>query len=280
MTLHSERCLIGRYPICSTLDKQRICVNTQLKSSKKQLKWNVCVQKSNSNDRYAIKCNVIVYNLVHIVSIPVINKWQSSIDFFLLASTQYHSSLWIKYRCPVQYFAEKHNDESETLQSVHTWMSTRGWDLLRYNNISYFDALERQTMGVNKYASTFAMASCKKVRKRVMIKQNVAWKNIWKYAIVFASTQLRIIRLRKYPIDPKAYLGRCYLVYQCLQQILFLFYQPSGNLSCGSDFMCSKKKETFQDLIEADSHECATIICLNTHSEKLKPIDHVLLKFA
>ena len=31
----------------------------------------------------------------------------------------------------------------------------------------------------------------------------------YKYAINFASTQLRITRLRKYPIDPKAYLGRC-----------------------------------------------------------------------
>ena len=30
-----------------------------------------------------------------------------------------------------------------------------------------------------------------------------------KYAIVFASKQLRMTRLRKYPIDPKAYLGRC-----------------------------------------------------------------------
>ena len=30
-----------------------------------------------------------------------------------------------------------------------------------------------------------------------------------KYAIDFASTQLRIIRLRKYPIDPKAYLELC-----------------------------------------------------------------------
>ena len=29
-----------------------------------------------------------------------------------------------------------------------------------------------------------------------------------KYAIVFASMQLRIARIRKYPIDPKAYLGR------------------------------------------------------------------------
>ena len=29
-----------------------------------------------------------------------------------------------------------------------------------------------------------------------------------RYAIVFASTQLRITTLRKFPIDPKAYLGR------------------------------------------------------------------------
>ena len=115
----------------STLDKQRICVNTQLKSSRKQLKWNVCVPKSNSNDGYAITCDVIAYHLVHFVSIRLINKCQSGIDFFLLASAQYHSSLWIKYRCPFQYFAEKHYDESETLQSVHTRMSTRGWDLLQ-----------------------------------------------------------------------------------------------------------------------------------------------------
>ena len=46
----------------STLDKQRICVNTQLKSSKKQIKLNVCVPKSNSNDRYAITCDVIAYH--------------------------------------------------------------------------------------------------------------------------------------------------------------------------------------------------------------------------
>ena len=65
----------------STLDKQRICVNTQLKSSKKQLKLNVCVRKSNSNDRYAITCDVIAYHLVHFVSIWVINKCQSGIDF-------------------------------------------------------------------------------------------------------------------------------------------------------------------------------------------------------
>ena len=64
----------------STLDKQRICVITQLKSSKKQL--NVCVPKSNSNDRYAITSDVIAYHLVHFVSIRLINKCQSGWFYF------------------------------------------------------------------------------------------------------------------------------------------------------------------------------------------------------
>ena len=51
--------------------------------------------KTNSNDRYAITCNVIEYHLVHFVSIWVINKCQSGIDFFLLA-TQYNSSFMNK----------------------------------------------------------------------------------------------------------------------------------------------------------------------------------------
>ena len=34
----------------------------------------------------------------------------------------------------------------------------------RNNKIREFDTLERQTMGVNKYASTFVMASCNKKR--------------------------------------------------------------------------------------------------------------------
>ena len=41
--------------------------------------------------------------------------------------------------------------ESETLQNNHA-------------RIREFDTLERQTMGVNKYASTFPMASCNKKR--------------------------------------------------------------------------------------------------------------------
>ena len=66
----------------SSLDKQRICVNTLLKSSKKQLKLNVCVPKSNSVDQYAITCDVIAYHLAHFVSICVMYKCQSGIDFF------------------------------------------------------------------------------------------------------------------------------------------------------------------------------------------------------
>ena len=61
-------------------------------------------------------------------------------------------------------------------------------------------------MGVDKYASTFPMASCNKKTCNHRKKHGVKKK---KYAIVFASTQLGIIRLCKYPIDPKAYLGRC-----------------------------------------------------------------------
>ena len=62
-------------------------------------------------------------------------------------------------------------------------------------------------MGVNKYTSILPLASrnketCNHRRKKRGVK-------IGKYAIVFASTQLRLTKLRKYPIDPKAYLGRC-----------------------------------------------------------------------
>ena len=83
------------------------------------------------------------------------------------------------------------------------------WDEIcfRNNKIRDFDTLERQTMGVNKYASTFPMASsCNK--KRCNQKKTWRKKNM-KICNCFASTQLRITRLRKYPIDPKAYLGRC-----------------------------------------------------------------------
>ena len=107
----------GKY---SSLDKQRICVNTQLKSSKKQLKLNVCVPKSNSVDRYAITCDVIAYRLVHFVSICITYKCQSGIVSFLLASAQYNSNFMNKISPPVKYFSGK------TLQSrCEQLMSTR-----------------------------------------------------------------------------------------------------------------------------------------------------------
>ena len=37
----------------------------------------MCIPKSNSNDQYAITCDVIAYHLVHFVSVWVINKCQS-----------------------------------------------------------------------------------------------------------------------------------------------------------------------------------------------------------
>ena len=90
----------------SSLDKQRICVNTQLKSSKKQLKLNMCVPKSDSVYRYAITCDVIAYHLVHFVSNCVIYKCQSGIDFFLLARAQYNFNFMNKIS-PVKYFSGK-----------------------------------------------------------------------------------------------------------------------------------------------------------------------------
>ena len=118
--IQDSQVIIFKY-YCSSLDKQRICVNTQLKSSKKQLKLNVCVPKSNSVDRYAITCDVIAYHSVHFISICVIYKCQSGIDFFLLASAQYNSNFMNKYRHQSSILAE-----NETLQNgCEQLMSTR-----------------------------------------------------------------------------------------------------------------------------------------------------------
>ena len=49
------------------------------------------------------------------------------------------------------------------LYKVYTLECQQGDEIcFRYNEICKFDTLERQTMGVNKYASTFPMASCNK----------------------------------------------------------------------------------------------------------------------
>ena len=51
------------------------------------------------------------------------------------------------------------------LCEVNTLECQQGDEIcFRYNKIRKFDSLERQTMGVNKYASTIPMASCNKKR--------------------------------------------------------------------------------------------------------------------
>ena len=51
------------------------------------------------------------------------------------------------------------------LCKVYTLECQQGDEIcFRYNKNGEFDTLERQTMGVNKYASTFPMASCNKKR--------------------------------------------------------------------------------------------------------------------
>ena len=51
------------------------------------------------------------------------------------------------------------------LCKVHTLECQQGDEIcFGYNKIREFDTFERQTMGVNKYASTFPMASCNKKR--------------------------------------------------------------------------------------------------------------------
>ena len=63
--------------------------------------------------------------------------------------------------------------------------------------LASFITIERQAMGVNKYAGTSNKKACINHRKKE--KCGVIF---LKYAIVFASSQLRITRLCKYPIHP------------------------------------------------------------------------------
>ena len=53
------------------------------------------------------------------------------------------------------------------------------------------------------------------IRKCVITEKKNGVKFEKKYAIVFASTQFKITRYCKYPIDPKAYLERCTSVKCC-----------------------------------------------------------------
>ena len=68
------------------------------------------------------------------------------------------------------------------LCKVYTLECQQGDEIcFRYNKIPKFDTLERQTMGVNKYASTLPMASCNMKmcnhRKKTWHKKNMKIRN-------------------------------------------------------------------------------------------------------
>ena len=166
----------------------------------------MCVPKSNSNDRYAITCDVIVYHLVHFVSIRLINKCQSGIDFSFTSERAIYPS-FVKISVP-----------SPVFRGITLWWK---WNFAKSTRSNVNKGM-RFASGTIKYASLIFLKGrrweCKNmqahsrwlhaIRKGVITEKKTWHKKVWKYAIVFASTQLRLTRLRKYPIDPKAYLGR------------------------------------------------------------------------
>ena len=119
----------------------------------------MCVPKSNSNDRYAITCDVIAYHFPF-VFIRLINKCQSGIDFIFTSERAIYSS-FMKMLLPSPVFIL--SKMKVKFCKVYTLECQQGDEIcFRYNKIPEFDTLERQMMGVNKYASTFPMASCNK----------------------------------------------------------------------------------------------------------------------
>ena len=135
----------------------------------------MCVPKSNSNDRYAITSDVIVYHLVHFVSIRLINKCQSGIDFFFTSERnilQFYENIGAQ-----SSISRKNTIMKVKLCKVNTLKCQQGDEIsLRYNKIREFDSLERQTMGVNKYASTIPMGHA--IRKGVITEKKRGVKKI------------------------------------------------------------------------------------------------------
>ena len=116
----------------------------------------MCVPKSNSNDRYAITCDVIAYHLVHFVSIRLINKCQSGIDFIFTSERAIYSS-FMKISVPSPVFTKMKVKLCKLYTRSNHANVNKG---MRFaSGVGYFDTLERQMMGVYKYASTFPMAS-------------------------------------------------------------------------------------------------------------------------
>ena len=99
-----------------------------------------CVRtKSNSNDRYAITCDVNAYHLVHFVSIRLINKYQSGIDFIFTSECAIYSS-FMKISVPSPVFRRKTLRMKVKLCKVYTLECQQGDEIcFRNNKISEFD---------------------------------------------------------------------------------------------------------------------------------------------
>ena len=91
---------IGTLSYCSSLDKQRICINTQLKSSRIAIKIKYVHTEK-------LFCRMVCNYAYHLVSLWVISKCQSGIVVvFLLVSAQYNSIFMNKISTPSQVFHE------------------------------------------------------------------------------------------------------------------------------------------------------------------------------
>ena len=136
----------------------------------------MCVSKSNSNDRYAITCDVIAYHLVHFVSIRLINKCQSGIDFIFTSERAIYSS-FMKISVPSPVFRGKNTMMKVKLCKVYTLECHQGDEIcFRYNKIREFDTFERQTMAVyNKQAHSRWLHA---IRKGVITEKKCGVKKI------------------------------------------------------------------------------------------------------
>ena len=77
------------------------------------------------------------------------------------------------------------------------------------------------------------------IRKHVQT-QKKKWRKNKQNAIVFASTQLRLTRLRKYPIDSKAYLGHC----------LYMFRLRNKKINFKSHILFKKSNTVYIHLVQ------------------------------
>ena len=131
--------------------------------------------------------------------------------FFLLASAQYNSS-FMKISVPSPVFRWKTLWWKWNFCKVFTLECQQGDEICFGTKKSASLILKkgRRWERINMQAHSRWLHA---IRKCVITGEKTWRKKIWKYAIVFASTHLRITTLRKYPIDPKPYLGRWFNIY-------------------------------------------------------------------